>query len=112
MDERERRLARNEALYREVNERIREQARSQVGGEPGHRYEFLCECSNIDCNLLLEFTLAEYEAVRASPRRFVVAPGHHLPEIEHVAIRGDDYWVVEKADEAGDYVADLDPRSN
>jgi hypothetical protein len=111
MDERERRLAQNEALYREVNERIREQARSQLEPDERHPYEFLCECSNIDCNLLLEFTLAEYEAVRANPRRFVVAPGHHLPEIERVAVRGDAYWVVEKGDEAGEYVEQLDPRS-
>jgi hypothetical protein len=110
VDEREQRLARNEALYREVNERISEQARSQVAAAASDRYEFICECSNIDCNLLLGFTLAEYEAVRAHPRRFVVAPGHHLPEIEQVVVESAEYWVVEKKGEAGEYAEHLDPR--
>ena len=73
MDARETRLARNETLFREVNERI-EEAVGRLGRHDGHVYEFLCECSNADCTLLLPLTIAEYEAVRRDPRQFFVAP--------------------------------------
>jgi hypothetical protein len=109
MDERERRLAQNELLFRGVNERIGTAAAHQGGDE--HVYEFLCECSNIDCTLRLELTLAQYERARSDPRQFLVAPGHDLPEIEEVVERGDGYQLVRKAGEAGELARETDPRS-
>jgi hypothetical protein len=110
VDDRQRRLAQNEALYREVNERISAQAREQLAGDEDHLYEFICECSNIDCNLLLGLPLAEYERVRANAQRFIVAPGHHLPDIERLIDEHSGYAVVEKEGEAGDLAERLDPR--
>jgi hypothetical protein len=110
MDARERRLAQNEALYREVNERISEQA-ERHDGRPHALYQFLCECSNLDCNLRLDVTLGEYEAVRAFPRRFVIAPDHHLPDVEQIVADQGAFCVIEKEDEAGKLVEQLDPRS-
>jgi hypothetical protein len=110
MDAREKRLARNESLFRSVNERIEEVA-SPTGGEDGHLFEFFCECSNADCNLLLPMTVSEYEAVRQDPRQFIVAPGHELPEIETVVSRETDYQVVIKHGEAAEFVSERDPRS-
>jgi hypothetical protein len=103
MDSRETRLARNETLFREVNERI-EEAVERADREDSHIYEFLCECSNADCTLLLPLTIAEYEAVRSDPRQFIVAPGHDLPEIESVVARSRGYQVVVKVGEAAEYV--------
>lgn len=74
MDARELRLAKNESLFRSVNERIEEAAASS--GIDDHLFEFFCECSNTDCNLLVPMTLSEYEQVRADPTQFIVAPGH------------------------------------
>lgn len=110
MDARERRLAENEALFREVNEGIEAQA-SKFGGD-GHGYEFLCECSNRDCNARIVMTLPEYESVRRDSNHFAVMPGHHLPEIEKVVRRTDGYWLVEKQDDAAELVEELDPRSD
>ena len=110
MDPRQERLARNEALFREVNERVREIA--EVHGADDHVYEFYCECSNADCTFQLRATLTEYEAVRAHPRRFLIAPSHSLPEIETVVERHDGWWVVEKHGEPAALVEDLDPRSD
>ena len=62
MDAREQRLAQNEALFREVNERI-EAAAHTLG--PHVEYEFLCECANADCTFPIALTLETYEAVRA-----------------------------------------------
>ena len=109
MDAREKRLARNETLFRTVNENIEESASS---GQPDdHVFEFFCECSNVDCTLLVQMTVAEYERVRADPRQFVVAPGHELPEIEAVVHRTSAYQVVLKEGEAAEFVTERDPRS-
>jgi hypothetical protein len=111
VDAREERLANNEVLFRDINERIAGVAEPQ--GTPGddHIYEFLCECSNVGCDLRLPLTLAIYEEVRKEPTHFLVAPGHELPEIEVVLSRTEGYQVVRKAGEAAELVAAKDPRS-
>jgi hypothetical protein len=108
MDEREQRLAQNEALFREVNEQV--EAIASVHGDDEHVYEFYCECSNADCTLQVRATLAAYEAVRADARHFLVAPEHWLPEIETAVAKSDDWWVIEKQGAAGRLVEHLDPR--
>ncbi|MGZ8782781.1 MAG: hypothetical protein ACXWZB_04715 [Gaiellaceae bacterium] len=110
MDARQERLARNEALFRDVNERVL--AVAAVHGEDDHVYEFFCECSNADCTFQLKATLAEYEAVRAHSTRFVIAPKHQMPEIEIVVEKSENWWVVEKQGEPGELVEELDPRED
>jgi hypothetical protein len=107
MDERERRLAQNEALFREVNERV-DAVAHQLG--PGVPYEYLCECANADCTFRIPLSHAEYERVRADGTQFVVLPLHYTPEVEELVDRRDTHWVVRKTGEAGEYVEDLDPR--
>jgi hypothetical protein len=108
VDAREERLARNEVLFRDVNERI-EQIAVPQGPDP-HVFEFLCECSNVDCTLRLPMTLAAYEEVRSDSALFVVAPGHDRPEVEEVLRRTDAYQVVKKEGEAAQLAAARDPR--
>jgi hypothetical protein len=107
-EERFARQARNEALFREVNERI-ESAAHQLG--PQVPYEFLCECANADCTFRITLTIPTYEAVRADPKQFVVLPDHYTPEVEELVIQEETYWVVKKTGDAGEYVERLDPRS-
>ena len=109
MDAREERLAQNEILFREVNERIEQTATPH--GTDWHLYEFLCECSNMDCTLRLPMAIATYEEVRSDPACFLVALGHELPEIEEVLYRTSDYQVVKKEGEAARLVTREDPRS-
>jgi hypothetical protein len=71
---------------------------------------FRCECAALGCNLLLEVTLADYEAIRAEPRHFVVAPGHEIPAVETVVRREHGYLVVEKVGDAGVVADATDPR--
>lgn len=92
-DLRAERLALNETLFRDVNRLIeKEQAAHQ-----DERATFVCECSEINCQLRLPITLDEYKEVRAHPMRFVLYPGHEVPDIETV-VGGDPprYIVVEK----------------
>jgi hypothetical protein len=109
VDAREERLARNEVLFREVNEQIRMAAEGH--GVDAHLYDFFCECSNTDCDFRLSLTLADYEQVRRHSDRFFVAHGHWLPEIEQVVERRDDYDVVAKEGHAARLADALDPRS-
>ena len=54
-------------------------------------------------------TPAEYEHMRASPRRFAYAVGHEEGIPESLAIeRNDGYVIVEKDGEAGDLVEESD----
>ena len=100
------RLARNQALFREVNERLTE-IRSPV---VSYR-ELVCECSDPTCTKSLAVAMEEYEAVRSYPRRFLVAHGHELPEVERVVENKDRFLVVEKTVETA-FVAKSDPRSS
>ena len=100
------RLGMNEALFREVNERIREI--SDNFGQDDATYDFLCECSEPGCTKRIVLTRAEYEDVRSNATRFVVAKGHALPEIESVVDRAEDHVVVEKEGAAADIAIHLD----
>jgi hypothetical protein len=102
----EKRLALNEALFRDVNERIREI--SDTFGQKDATYNFLCECSDPMCAEKVVLTPAEYEHVRAESTRFVVAKGHAMPEIESVVEQARDHVVVEKEGAAADVAVHLD----
>jgi hypothetical protein len=110
---REERLAQNEALFREVNERVAEVATHFIEVETkGEAVEFTCECGHADCVEPIGMTVAEYQAIRAESTRFAVLPAHELPEIESVVERHPTYVVVEKRDEDAEKVArETDPRT-
>jgi hypothetical protein len=110
---REERLGANEALFREVNERVAEVAEQFIAGEiPDSRVDFNCECGNTDCTEQIAMTVVEYEAVRAEPTHFAVTPGHAVLEIERVVERHPNYLVVEKQDPDAEEVArETDPRT-
>lgn len=99
------RLAKNQAMLREVNSRL--VPLSEAIDPYLDRFAFLCECAQLDCIVRIQLTRAEYEAVRRHPRRFFVAPAneHVFPEAEAVVERHSHYWVVEKVGQAGEVVA-------
>ena len=97
----EARAARNENLYREVNEAI-ESIQQQLGdGGPTSAAQFICECSRYRCTDRVTLTLAEYAEVRSEDTHFLVLPGHIDPDIERVIRQTDEYAVVEKFGLAG-----------
>jgi len=101
------RRALNEALFRQVNERIAESAEHFVGGKT----EFVCECSDPNCTERVSATLAEYERVREKPTTFLLAPDHHERDIEQVVSERGRFHVVEKMQAAvRRTVTRLDPR--
>ncbi len=107
MESRETRLGKNEALFREVNERIREITTYDSD------VEFLCECSDDACTESVRMTLGEYEGIRADPTHFSVVPGHQVEDIETVIISNDRFAVVEKTvGDATKVALETDPRSS
>ena len=113
MDKRQERMARNEAFFREVNERI-EQANERFSEDvdpDDSTLNFTCECSEPSCTGQLELTRAQYEAVRADPKRFVVLPGHEDTRVATVVQQHEGFTVVEKIEDAAEVAIELDPRS-
>ena len=109
----EERAARNEALFREFNERIEHVAGSFDIRDEGEslRIEFVCECGSLECLERIELTRGQYEAVRADPRRFVVVRGHEDPAIARIVELHGKFAVVEKLDHAAEVAVEHDPRS-
>jgi hypothetical protein len=108
VDTRQKRVAKNEALFRQVNERI---AEVQDSLEAGERTDFLCECGDDDCTAPVSLTLAEYEEIRSNPTHFVVAHGHGTIDVERVVEENERYSVVEKFRGEAERVAlESDPR--
>jgi hypothetical protein len=102
------RAARNEALFRRVNERVEEvnKAFESILGDA----DFFCECADLECMEKIRMQLAEYEALRANSTHFAVKPGHVLPDEERILEDRVGYVVVEKVGRAGERAAELDPR--
>lgn len=92
-DEGEVRAARNQALFRAVNEKMLELNES-FGAVVG-TFAVACECARLDCVDLLEVPPETYRAVRASPRTFVVRADHVRPGVERAVSTHDGYSVVE-----------------
>ena len=117
MDQRLERQARNEALVREVNERIGQvdKAAEEATVESGETlFEFLCECGvgdagDVGCEEHVKMTIREYEAVRSQDDRFALYPGHERDALESVAARNERFVVVDKRASAERFVED-DPR--
>jgi hypothetical protein len=115
MEERLQWRARNEDLFREVNDRIQELSQNveaQGIAPEGGLIEFHCECGREGCTERVRLTAAEYDRVRADDDRFALFPGHETPEMEVVVEGGERFVVVDKLPEAEPLVgADGKPRS-
>lgn len=87
-----RKLAHNEALFREVNERIHDLRAHSAAGDAN----YICECVNPQCFETITLSTTTYREIRAEPRHFTVIPGHELADIERVVRRTQTYLIVEK----------------
>jgi hypothetical protein len=108
-DEQVRRRARNEALFRGLNEEIN-RVESDNGLHANDPIDFVCECSSAACMKVVSVPREEYEAVRESPSTFIVAPGHEEVSIEDVIVSHGGFSVVEKRGEAAAVAEQTNPR--
>ena len=100
-------IARNEALFREVNERLEEVS----GGRSTEMTEYLCECGNADCTDAIALLHEEYERVRSDPLLFAVMPGHEIPDVEEILDSNERFSLVRKHAGEGVIARATDPRS-
>ena len=107
-DEREIRAARNQSLFRAVNEKIREvnEAFAEISGA----FAIACECFDTRCVQTLQISDDAYQQIRAHPHRFAVLSGHVLPDVEEIVEERSGYVVVEKVRVAAEVAEALDPR--
>src|SRR5881398_1611982 len=87
------RAAKNQSLFRDVNERI--EKLSQQFDATG-MLRFVCECALQNCVERLEMTHGEYEVLRRVPTHFAVKHGHEIEAVEETVDYTNRYVVVEK----------------
>jgi hypothetical protein len=91
------RLARNQILFRSINERI-VVLRTSTAQSRSH---FLCECASAACVEHIAVTRAQYRHVRSNPVTFAVFPNpaHVFEDVERIVDRHHGHWVIEKLGE-------------
>ena len=106
-DLRKERIAVNEGLFRNANERMAEWEESGTSEEPDL---YVCECANPDCRKRVRLSHADYERARGDSRHFVVADGHQIPDSETVIEENDGWLMVEKDEDVAETVRAMDQR--
>ena len=99
------RAAKNQSLFREVNERIEDLAGSASVST------FICECMNESCDENVPLTIEEYEHIRSDGNCFLVLPRHEVPEVEETVEATERYLIVSKIGAGRDVAVHLDPRT-
>jgi hypothetical protein len=111
MTDRERRLGLNEAVFREVNDRIGDLS-EQFGLAP-QDLDLICECGDRDCAERISMPAADYERVRADSLQFAIVPGHEDAAVEIVISHEKTYDVVRKRPGEPAMIAEeTDPRQH
>jgi hypothetical protein len=95
------RAARNEEVFRGVNQRIEEGAEQHAVSSA---LPFHCECGRASCLETIEILPARYAAIVRERYRFVVIPGHEEPQIERILETEPGFLVVEKIGEAREQI--------
>lgn len=109
--ERARRIGLNEAVFRQINERLNELA--EKFGSPGEPMDLICECGNVHCDERIRVGGEDYEALRSDPRLFAIVPGHEKEDVEDVVERRDGYDIVRKREgEPARVARATDPRDD
>ncbi|MDQ3772433.1 MAG: hypothetical protein M3343_10160 [Actinomycetota bacterium] len=83
------RIVRNEVAFKVINE-------EQVDADQDQPLGVICECGDPECTAEIRVPASKYRSVRRHPQRFVVLPGHEIPDAEKVTEKTSDLYVVEK----------------
>ena len=105
LSSRDTRIGLNEAVFREVNERIN---RIQEDFGQTQAFEIVCECGSQGCLERITLTHDAYRELRANPRTFAIVPGHEAEDVEHVLERYEGYYIVEKKEGLPAAIAESD----
>ena len=106
-DLRKERIAVNEGLFRNANERMAEW--EETGRDEGPEL-YVCECADSECRKRIQLSREEYERVRRNSRHFAIAPGHQIVDAETVIEENDGWLLVEKDEDVAETVRSMDQR--
>jgi hypothetical protein len=104
------RVARNDAIFREANEKIRGSAEELDFTDI---VPFICECADPECTKVLRLSISDYEQVRSDATHFINAKGHVVAGqgFAEVIEERDGWDIVAKVGAAAEIVEELDPRT-
>ena len=94
MEDAERRMGLNEAIFREANERIREV--NETFATLTDELKLICECGHGTCAEQISMKPGDYRRSAPSLPDFAIVPGHEIPDVEEVIARGEEYAIVRK----------------
>jgi hypothetical protein len=103
----ERRMAENEVVFREYNEKIQNgfDEIKKIAKEDGQAHnlsdedmslDFCCECWDENCQEKIRLKPSDYKAIQVQRNQFVVISGHETSAIERVIENEANYAVVQK----------------
>lgn len=92
----QRRVARNEHIFRTHNEAISDAVGRFVGVPDDNTLGFMCECAITECVEIVELSMAKYQVGRSDPAWFVVKPEHLISGVEHLVQDHGTYWIIAK----------------
>jgi hypothetical protein len=95
------RAARNQALFRAINDELR----IALPADDGNTITIACECADETCVETIEVSVERYAETRSDAKRFIVLTGHVYPEVEMTVAEEPQFVVVEKIGEAAEVVA-------
>lgn len=108
-DLRKERIAVNEGLFRNANERTAQWEEVRDGEEPGL---YVCECANPECRRRIRLSKGEYERIRGNSRHFAVVAGHQIVDSETVIEDNGEWLAVEKHEDVVETVRSMDQRAS
>ena len=88
LEERQRRIGENEAIFRDVNQKVRRLDTTWM--------TILCECGDAACRDQLLIDPDEYARTRDDSTLFILRPGHEAAETEKVVSKHLEFWIVQK----------------
>jgi hypothetical protein len=102
-----RRLAENEAFFREQNERVQKSldAINKLAAKnnqqietpsPNELFYFYCECADENCDQRVQLSLKEYTKIHKRRNCFIIIPGHEVPSVERITRRESKFYIVKK----------------
>ncbi|HJP59931.1 MAG TPA: hypothetical protein VJ865_08020 [Gemmatimonadaceae bacterium] len=94
--------ARQQSLFREVNERIDELAERLLIDDSEPLY--VCECMDTDCCEMIKMPSHEYRQIRLNGNLFIIAPGHEQLDVDEI-VDQDRRWLIVRKRGVGAEVA-------
>ena len=107
-EERERRAAQNQLLFRAVNEQIVEMT-EKFRSDPSD-LNLVCECRDTTCTGTVRVRLEDYKRLDRNGSMLIVLRGHEDRHVEDVVDQVDGYVVVRKRDLAARIVEQAQAR--